>query len=159
MQNTPLKPLSLEERKQISDYLKKGYSSSQISAMMGRGRNCINLDIRRSGGRELYNPYKAQEAADERHRIKIQSAKRNANYEDSEKVQQVKDLYDRGFSLMQIRDRLQINYISMQTIFKKLNIPVASYWHSLQLLENRVSAMEQQIEIILDLIQNKENND
>ena len=59
-------PLCLMERKFIKAYLDKGYSLSLIATELGRGKNSIVHEVRRNGGRDAYDPVKAQESATQR---------------------------------------------------------------------------------------------
>lgn len=40
------KSLSFEEREKISKYIKKGFSLSEISKILGRSRNCVITEVR-----------------------------------------------------------------------------------------------------------------
>jgi len=56
-------PLTLEERKKIHKYLQTGESLSRISYHIGRGKNSVIVEVRRNGGYESYDPFKAHESA------------------------------------------------------------------------------------------------
>ena len=58
--------LTLEERKTIQKLIAKGLKSAAISRHLGRGKNTITVEIRRSGGYSTYNAIEAQKASDKR---------------------------------------------------------------------------------------------
>lgn len=58
--------LCLMERKIISKMLRKGFCLSAIARELGRGKQAIAHEVRRNGGREMYNPIKAQKLSVER---------------------------------------------------------------------------------------------
>lgn len=53
--------LSLEEREQIYQGIVKGEKFFEIAETIGRMKSTILEEIKRNGGREYYNPYKAHE--------------------------------------------------------------------------------------------------
>lgn len=59
-------PLCLMERKIIGKMIKKGWSLSYIAQFLGRGKNSVVHEVRRNGGRDAYEPVKAQELAMQR---------------------------------------------------------------------------------------------
>jgi IS30 family transposase len=58
--NTPHK-LTLEDRIKIAEFIKLGYSIYGMSPFIKSTKSTISRDIRANGGREKYDPYKAQE--------------------------------------------------------------------------------------------------
>ncbi len=54
-------PLTLEERNKIKEFIEVDYSLSSISRLIGRGKNTVVQEVRRNGGRENYNPQKAEQ--------------------------------------------------------------------------------------------------
>ncbi len=62
--------LTFEERVLIEKYIKKGFSLSEISKVIGRGGTTIAFEVRRSGGRDNYCSSTAQSLSEERHRNK-----------------------------------------------------------------------------------------
>lgn len=54
-------PLSLRERQMIAEYLTTKLSISHISQLMHRGKNTIVAEIRKNGGRHVYDAEKAHE--------------------------------------------------------------------------------------------------
>jgi IS30 family transposase len=55
--------LTYEERLQIKKMLDLGYSRTRICQAMDRSYNTIHFDIKRNGGKENYNPKKANDEA------------------------------------------------------------------------------------------------
>jgi len=58
--------LTLAERKQIQRLLRMNFSCSAIAIEIGRSKNGIVSEVRRNGGRRLYDGEKAHNAALER---------------------------------------------------------------------------------------------
>src|SRR5215510_5280603 len=58
--------LCLMERKEIYKLIKKGFCLSAIAKQLGRGKQAINHEVRRNGGRDRYDPVKAQKLSMER---------------------------------------------------------------------------------------------
>lgn len=53
--------LTLSERKGIYDWIQKGETLSQIANNIGRGKNTVIREVRINGGRDTYDPNKANE--------------------------------------------------------------------------------------------------
>lgn len=68
--------LKLEERQQIEKLIKEkpDLSFAEISKLIGRGRNTVVEEVRKNGGREVYNAKVAH------HRYLDLRAKKNQNY-------------------------------------------------------------------------------
>jgi len=58
--------LCLAERKIIESNIKKNLSATDIAKILGRSKNCIVWEIRRAGGKSVYNAEKAQKDAEKR---------------------------------------------------------------------------------------------
>lgn len=54
----------LEEREQIQILLKTNKSLSKIAGLIGRAKNSVIVEVRRNGGRDVYNAAEAQKQAD-----------------------------------------------------------------------------------------------
>ena len=52
--------LKLEDREKIHFYIKSGLSLSEISRKIYKPKNTVVTEVRRNGGRELYDPVEAQ---------------------------------------------------------------------------------------------------
>jgi IS30 family transposase len=59
--------LTLQERYIIQRLLHEGHSCNEIAKLIGRGKNTIVVEVRRAGGREKYEPEKAQRDSDKRY--------------------------------------------------------------------------------------------
>jgi|HubBroStandDraft_3_1064219.scaffolds.fasta_scaffold447794_2 IS30 family transposase len=53
--------LTLRERKQISEWIQKGETLSQIAHNIGRGKNTVIREVRLNGGRDKYNATEAND--------------------------------------------------------------------------------------------------
>lgn len=53
--------VTLEERLQIKHMLDQGLSCSEISRRIQRSKNLVVTEVRRNGGRDVYEPYSAEE--------------------------------------------------------------------------------------------------
>jgi IS30 family transposase len=69
--------LSLEERIKIKEYLDKGFKGNEIARLLGRAFSAVNNDVRRNGGKENYDPQKAQEEANLRWKMRCESTTYN----------------------------------------------------------------------------------
>ncbi len=67
--------LKYEERKLIQKYINQGFSCSQIAGKIGRGKNSIVVEVRRSGGQDKYCAKNAQKLCDERLAAKYEKMK------------------------------------------------------------------------------------
>ena len=59
------KPLTLEDREDISRGLAKGLENKDIAASLGRDESVVSREIARHGGREAYRAWKADARARE----------------------------------------------------------------------------------------------
>lgn len=59
----PNSQLTSEEREKIEILIKEGMSCAEIGREIGRGKNSIVVEIRRNGGREVYNAKQAHKNA------------------------------------------------------------------------------------------------
>ena len=59
------KPLTMEDREDISRGLAKGLENKDIAASIGRDESVVSREISRHGGREAYRAWKADAAARE----------------------------------------------------------------------------------------------
>lgn len=57
------KEITLEERREINKLLREGFSLSEISRKLSRGKNTVIAEVRRNGGAESYNPVQAEARA------------------------------------------------------------------------------------------------
>lgn len=65
------KTLTFAERLAIERLLKQGISCSSIAKILGRGKNCIVVEVRRSGGPASYNGKQAQKESEIRAKERI----------------------------------------------------------------------------------------
>ncbi len=147
--------LTLEERKVIEKLLRDGLSSSFISNHLGRGKNCINLEVRRAGGRDHYEAVEAQSLSDKRHSRKIHSQDTSRNNYIQKMTPLVLKLHEKKLSFFQIRRELQISYISLLKIFKDQNLDAQNAFTLISLLEDRLYALEQQVEVLFEITKGK----
>jgi IS30 family transposase len=54
------------ERKEIYKLIRKGCNFSEIAYLLGRGKQTVIGEIRRNGGKQKYDPIKAQKGSKER---------------------------------------------------------------------------------------------
>ena len=67
--------LKIEERRLIQELLGIKLSCAKISKIIFRSNTCVVYEVRRNGGRELYDADKAQLAAENRDREKVEKIK------------------------------------------------------------------------------------
>lgn len=66
-------PFSFEERQQIEALLKTPISISEISRRIGRSKNGVIEEVRKNGGRAVYNAQEAQNGYHYRNMLRIQN--------------------------------------------------------------------------------------
>lgn len=147
--------LSFEERQKIEKLLYHGFSFSKIAKSIGRSKHCIQNEMIMNGGREVYDAKIAQESSEQRRLLKEKSASKKSENIQAEILPQVQELHNKGFGFWEIRKTLKIGVISLMGTFRRMNVPIPHTFSMIEKLEDKVSALEQQIEIILDMI--KEN--
>jgi hypothetical protein len=72
-----------------------------------------------------------------------------------EQRESVRKLHENGFSFWDIRLQTKIPYIVLSTIFKNLKINQPHAYILLEKLNDKVYALEQQIEILFELLKEK----
>ena len=134
-----------------------GFSSSRIGEMLGRGKNVVVVEVRRNGGKENYDPVKAQRESDKRHERKITSSQRRRDGVLPTLSLQVKSLIDKGHSFWTIRKDLGTNYITLCRVYKYLGLPSPHAYTMMESIEERIYNFEQQLEVIFELLKGKSN--
>lgn len=83
------------ERQIIYEMIKQGQSLSDIAKHLGRGKQSIALEVRRNGGRDKYQPNRAQKLSIERkvtRDLKCSHAIKNRIINNSASIQRIENL-------------------------------------------------------------------
>jgi helix-turn-helix protein len=139
--------LKLEERKSIEHLLKEGWTLGAIARSIGRSHSGVKLEVKRNGGREVYNAERAQsnyEAARRAYRINQQKGWTE------EQLGIIKEGLEKGWSQREIIKRTKVTpymlraYLERTGMKHKANTVVGLY--------ERVGIIEGQIEVILEVL-------
>jgi IS30 family transposase len=141
------KDFTLSERKQIEELIKEGICTENIAARIGRSWGGTKNEIKRCGGRSNYSAEKAHHEALLRKEIRIGKLKNTLKRDISTPVN---DLIQKGYSFNKIIKEVRI---SSPTLRKYMSESGQHFKY--MPLEDRVSALEQQVEIILSIIESK----
>jgi len=147
--------ITFEERQKIEKLLNEGFSCSKISAIIGRGRNVVVVEVRRSGGKNGYNAKDAQKMSDERNEFKITSASRKSASYLQTLLPVVAEKVKEGKSFWVIHRELNVSYVTLGRMYKLLNLPSPHAMSLIEKLEDRMYNMEIQLEIIIDKLKVK----
>lgn len=140
--------ITFEERKIIQKLFDDGLSSYKIATFLNRGKNSINVEIRRSGGRASYNAENAQKLSEKRHAERY--TERKAFYL-QEQFEKFSKLVKEGVNSHEIRKTIKCGYISLLSMYKKLGIKVPSVFGLMQELSDKIYNIEQQLEILFEI--------
>ncbi len=115
------KHLTEEERYQIDDLQREGFSQADIAAQMGRSRSTLSRELRRNKGERGYRPRQAQQKAMERLVERGKSNVKRASMGAWEYAKQ--QLVNEQWSPEQIAGRLELEgqeTISHETIYQRI---------------------------------------
>ncbi len=142
--------ITFEERVQIEKLLKEGVSSRKIAKALNRSLHGIQNEIKRSGGKEIYN---AQAA----HDVRWVSNKKKFRIFTQEEIDKLNDLYH--------KERRSIHYISRifkcgyEVIYRTLKVRrLTRFEEDITLnkennkLEDRILALEGQMDFLFETL-------
>lgn len=140
---TPKITLTLEERQQIEKLLKKGFRNCEIARNLGRSPSVIHYEITRSGGFINYEANHAQELSDKRRSAQMAKYRWDGVQETKELII---SLRKQGKSVNFIANQLQVNCHTLSKFIKR---------HELggDIIEERIEALEMQIQIIIEQLE------
>lgn len=149
--------LSLADRKEIERLLKSGFSGQKIARHMNRSNHCINFDIRRNGGKDFYNAEVAHKKAAERNQRKISVNLMKQDVID-ELTPKVKQMHESGMTFWAIRKSLGLGYLMLLRIYRSIGIPAGNLYLYIQDIYEKLYAIQSQLEVLFELIKEKEND-
>ncbi len=147
-------PLNYHDRRTIEEMYKSGYTISDIARYLKKSRSCIKNEMNRSGGKEKYSADLAQKLYIRRQEIRYASYRYQFS-EDEMKIIE-KGIND-GFSIYKLSKMLNRDFITIKNYLRSMNLQSVHQKYSS--IEERLSNLEAQIEIILDFINPKDEND
>lgn len=145
--------LSLSEREVIENHLKNGLNMDEVARMLGRAKSSIQNEVSRNGGRYNYNASSAHMRSEEIRRHKNESLCKKLN---EDQIKTIQDGISRELSIKQICDE---SGIERNRLFRFLNRnsprePQKDRTEEKTNLEERVSCLEMQVEIIIEQLRN-----
>jgi IS30 family transposase len=142
---------SLKERQLIEKMVKSGYTGAMMADQLKRSKGGINAEIARNGGRSCYNAEKAHELFTQLRQNKIDKLKHHysVNQTDMIKIGLQKGLSLHELSTLTGSSRHKLRAWINENTYKlteNKNEPI----------EDRLSALEQHVDIILDILKEKQ---
>lgn len=138
------------ERKTIEKMLGEGSPVSRIATFLGRSHSGLASEINRTGGRTVYTEELGTQIAE---KLATRSLERIKPFFTEDECKLIKQYFVGGMSTNALKDLFQTTRYTINRVlngtFDKVNSPKRMF------LEDRISALEQQIEIILDIIKEK----
>lgn len=147
--DSPSRRYSFEERKIIEEMLKDSFCSTrQIASKLNRHYKSIQVEIRRSGGRESYLATEAQKRAQERN--KIRRKKLEKTFSETE-IYEINLMFDQRVSYSQIASVIGCSQAVIGRYFRSREMKRPRQYSKMSLLE-RILAIEEQISIIFETL-------
>lgn len=140
--------LTLKERIKIYEGIKSGKSNREISRDLSRTINCINVEIRRNGGRISYDPNKAEEMSQER--LKRKNSSKIKFDPSEEQMDLIKKLYNEGHGFHVIRRKVVCSPTILQRAFKSLGLKGGSYNIRLEYIEKKIDSIEKALNLLFE---------
>lgn len=142
--------LSLEEREEIEKLLKLDFALSRIASTIVRSFSVVKSEVKRNGGRKEYKAKDAHEAYMMRNEARKRKIRKNLTQEEIDKIT---SLAKEGHSLNRIYEITGVGYDRVRKYLVENNIRMKG--HNYAGVEQRFSAIEMQLEIILDIMKQK----
>lgn len=143
-------PLNLDERLVIEKMLKDGAKTGTIASTLCRSHSCIKQEIRKMGGRALYDGKKSQERAEEINRAKIRKTTKGFTEAQKTIIDQLIEAKEPIFRISQIAG---VTPARVSTYISNLGIAYPK--NNAISLRQRLESIEQQLEILFELIKEK----
>jgi hypothetical protein len=135
--------ITFQERKLIQEMISQEKSNLDIASAVNRARSTIVDEVLRNGGREKYSA----EEAHRRSESCMHESQDTKIYLD-ENQQKIIEMIQQGIGTQKIADTLQVSKRRI-LIFKNFHEPFMA-------LENRICAIESQLEILFEIINKME---
>lgn len=146
-------PLSYEERLKIYELLQKGLTYRTIADEIGRYIDTVRVELIRGGGSLSYCPHKSQKAYENK---KLAALKRRFRIYSKEEKELLEISISEGFSKNKISILSGVSYYRTVHYLKKYHPEYEPTPDQLKIerrsLEERISSIEMQLEIIIDRI-------
>lgn len=144
-------PLKYEERLKISELLQKGLTYQTIADRIGRHVDTIKAELVRGGGPLSYCPHKAQKRYEQNKGAAFQRRRRTFTKEETEALEKA---ISQGFTKNKISIESGVSYYRTVHYLCKYHPGYVVTTDQKKLerrsLEERVSSIEMQIEIVID---------
>jgi IS30 family transposase len=145
--------LSLEDRIQIESLLKQGRKYGNIAVILDRSHSCIKQEVKRNCGRENYNANEAHNAAMERKKAKIKKIQKGIT---EKQLDTIKKGISENLSQNKIRELCGLSHWKISQYFKENKIHYVP--RNYTAFEERISALEEQINLIFELVKELMND-
>lgn len=143
--------MQLEDRKKIQELLEEGFGYSTIARLMGRAKNTIWSEINRCPK----NQYNAIEAQNDYESKVARLRGCGDEFLRDDQLEKIKNMTSLNLSIETMRTRLHCSRHKIEQWISK-NAP-GYRGGRVEGLEQRLSNIEQQIEILFDLLKEKKN--
>lgn len=140
-----IKDLTLEERKRIALLVSRNVSIREIARIINRSKSCVVQELKRYKKTKIYDPVVAHQEAQNKKAHRFDNLMIPYT---PEQIQIIEKCVENNFSMSKIKEMVGTSYDKLKKYFLKNNpdyiFPVS------QGLAERISAIEMQIEIIVD---------
>jgi IS30 family transposase len=144
--------LTIEERKIIDKYCKLNKKIGFIAEILCRSHSCIKQELRRNGGKESYDFNIAHQAFLDRNEARIRKIQKGLT---NNEIKVIQDAISKNLSINMISVLTGITNHRIKRYFKECKIKYMP--RNYTSFQERIEALEEQIEIILDIIIKEKN--
>lgn len=134
-----------EHRIKLKELLDQGLKTGRISEILCFSDTCIKQEYRRGGGKRNYCPDSAQEESNRRKRIGAGFTKSEIS---GDVLDGIKDKLSKGWAITRIRIHFKMGHYRLQ---RALAIIEGDAEKKTLTFEQRLQALESQVEILVDL--------
>lgn len=152
-------PFQDEERRLLEKYLRDGLRRTQISRLLKRSSGSISSEVKRHGGKHLYNAEKAIEIAIHKHTARgiVNYSKEVNDAKRAEIAEKIREMSAKGYSKNKMSKELTISHTTLTSIANQFDITVKAlgfYENAKRVdsVEEKINNITFQVEIILDLV-------
>jgi len=142
--------LKLSERIIIEEMLRAGAKTGTIAASLSRSHSGVKCEIRRSGGRENYCAHTAQKISDLNKENRIRALRKGFSEEEARLITAG---VGEGWSRNKIATNVGCTHHRLRQFLKQMDMKTLP--KNYVAFEERISALEQQVEIILEIMEKK----
>jgi predicted DNA-binding protein YlxM (UPF0122 family) len=140
-----IKDLTIEERKRIALLVSRNVSIREIARIINRSKSCVVQELKRYKETKIYDPVVAHQEAQNRKAHRFDNLMTPYT---PEQIRIIEKCVENNLSMSKIKEIIGTSYDKLKKYFIKNNpdyiFPVSKR------LEDRISALEMQMEIIVD---------